>query len=386
MEKAMPWNTTTTLELRHELVSLAQHEGANIRKLCERFGVSPKTAYKWLDRYAQGRFQALADQSRRPHTSPNKSSSSQEQAILSLRAEHPAWGGRKLARRLTDLAHKQVPAPSTITEILRRHDQLGAPEGEGRQRRYQRFEHEAPNQLWQIDFKSPVVTPKGTCHPLTMLDDHSRYNLILQACHRQGVTEVQPILADTFRRYGLPVRINGDNGAPWGTPREPRHGISRLSVWLIRLGIRISHSRPYHPQTNGKDERFHRSLDCEVLRNVSFANPALLQRALTHWRNCYNHERPHEALGMDTPASHYVPSARAYPETLPPIEYGPNDLVVKVNWNGELRALGRSWKVSNALIGLPVAVRPSPHKSDGLYDLYFCHQKIGRLDLRQDKK
>jgi transposase InsO family protein len=373
------------VDLRREFVTLARRDEANIRQLCQRFGISPKTGYKWLDRFDQGGLEALVDQSRRPHSSPHRTDPAQEQAVLALRAEHPAWGGRKLARRLSDLKRVEVPVPSTITEILRRHDRLGSPDGEGCQRRYRRFEHEAPNQLWQIDFKSPVSTPGGICHPLTVLDDHSRYNLVLHACRRQGAKEVQPVLADAFRRYGLPVRINGDNGAPWGAPREPAHGLSKLSVWLIRIGIRISHSRPYHPQTNGKDERFHRSLDCEVLNGAGFANQEKLQQALSHWRACYNHERPHEALGMDTPATHYMPSSRAYPETLPPIEYGPDDHVVRINWNGGLRAFGCRWKVSNALVGLDVALRPSPRAQEGLYDIYFCHQRIGKLDLRQGK-
>jgi len=196
-----------------------------------------------------------------------------------------------------------MPVPSTVTEILRRHDRLGIPEGEGCQKRYHRFEREAPNQLWQIDFKSPIITPRGPCHTLTVLDDHLRYNLILHACQKQGATDVQPVLIEAFRRYGLPVQINGDNGAPWGSPREHTHGLSKLTVWLIRLGIRISHSRPYHPQTNGKDERFHRSLDCEVLNGVSFADHERLLLALNDWRQCYNCERPHEALGMATPST-----------------------------------------------------------------------------------
>lgn len=381
MEDTMPWNEASTVDLRREFVTLARRDEASIRRLCQRFGISTKTGYKWLERFAQGGLEALADRSRRPHSSPRRAGAAQEQAVLALRAEHPAWGGRKLARRLTDLQMVEVPAPSTITEILRRHDRLGTPDGEGRQRRYHRFEHEAPNQLWQIDFKSPVSTPGGVCHPLTVLDDHSRYNLILHACRRQGMKEVQPVLAEAFRRYGLPVRINGDNGAPWGAPREPAHGLSKLSVWLIRLGIRVSHSRPYHPQTNGKDERFHRSLDCEVLSGAGFADQEKLQCALSSWRQCYNHERPHEALGMDTPAAHYTPSLRAYPETLPSIEYGPDDTVARVTWNGELRAFGHRCKVSNALIGLDVALRPTTQK-EGVYDIYFCHQRIGRLDLR----
>lgn len=361
----MPWNEVSAIDLRREFVSLAGNEGANIRMLCQRFDISAKTGYKWLERFAQGGSEALADRSRRPHTSPRRTEVDLEQAVLKLRNKHPAWGGRKLARRLSD---------------------LGMPNGEGTQRRYHRFEHEAPNQLWQIDFKSPVQTPRGVCHTLTVLDDHSRYNLILHACKRPGMKEVQPALIDAFRRYGLPIRINGDNGSPWGSPREHTHGISKLSAWLIRIGIRISHSRPYHPQTNGKDERFHRSLDREVLDVMGFADRTHLQTELDRWRRCYNHERPHEALAMAVPATRYKPSPRAYPEKLPAIEYGPGDTVVRVTWNGEYRAFGRRGKAPHALVGLDIALRPAALGKDGVYDLYFCHHRFGKFDLRKPVK
>lgn len=382
----MPWNEVSAVDLRREFVALAGNEEANIRLLCQRFGISAKTAYKWLGRFAQGGADALGDRSRRPHSSPRRTEPELEQAVLTLRDKHPAWGGRKLSRRLSDLGRVEVPAPSTVTEILRRHERLGTPDGEGTQRRYHRFEHEAPNQLWQIDFKSPIQTPRGVCHTLTVLDDHSRYNLVLHACRKPGTPEVQPALIDAFRRYGLPIRINGDNGSPWGSPREHTHGISKLTVWLIRLGIRISHSRPYHPQTNGKDERFHRSLDREVLDIQGFADRAQLQMALDRWRRCYNHERPHESLAMAVPASRYKPSPRAYPEKLPAIEYGPDDTVVRVTWNGEYRAFGRRGKAPHGLVGLDIALRPASQDKEGIYDLFFCHHRFGKLDLRKAEK
>ncbi len=382
----MPWNEVSAVDLRREFVSLARNEGVNIRQLCQRFGISAKTGYKWLERFAQGGAESLADRSRRPHVSPHKTETELEQAVVTLRGKHPAWGGRKLARRLLDLGMVEVPSPSTVTEILRRHECLGVPGGEGTQRRYHRFEHEAPNQLWQIDFKSPVRTPRGTCHPLTVLDDHSRYNLVLHVCRKPGMKEVQPALIEAFRRYGLPIRINGDNGSPWGSPREHTHGLSKLSVWLIRLGIRVSHSRPYHPQTNGKDERFHRSLDREVLDVKGFADHLHLQTELDQWRRCYNHERPHEALALAVPATRYQPSPLVYPEKLPAIKYAPGDTVVRVKWNGEYWAFGRRGKVSNALTGLDIALRPTSQNTEGVYDLFFCHQRFGKLDLRKSEK
>lgn len=205
--------------------------------------------------------------------------------------------------------------------------------------------------------------------------------MALRACARQEGGGVQAQLTQVFRTYGLPVRMNCDNGAPWGSPREPGQ-VSTLALWLIRLGIRVSFSRPYHPQTNGKEERFHRSLKAEVLNGRSFADLPEAQGAFDRWREVYNHQRPHQAIGMCTPASRYRMSARRYPETLPPIAYGPADTVVTVQWLGELKFQGRRFKVSAALRGLPVAIRPVDTK-DGCYGVYFMHHKLREIDLRE---
>ena len=368
------------MSLREEFVELARHDGANRRELCRRFGISPQTGYKWLARFAEHGKAALCDLSRRPNATPARTDASLEQAVVRLRSEHPAWGGRKIARRLADLGVSTL-APSTVTAILHRHGLVSAPASEAATA-WQRFEHDAPNALWQIDFKGPVSTPQGPCHPLTLLDDHSRFNLALRACARQTHETVRAQLIEVFRRYGLPVRINADNGSPWGSPSEPGQ-TSALALWLIRLGIRVSFSRPYHPQTNGKDERFHRSLKAEVLNGRSFAGLSEAQHAFDRWRAVYNHQRPHQALGLLTPDRRYQVSARSYPEVLPEIAYGPDDTVVTVKWLGELRFHGRRFKLANGLRGLPVAVRPHP-TTDGLFDVYFMHHKLREIDLRTE--
>jgi transposase InsO family protein len=201
-----------------------------------------------------------------------------EAEVVALRKQHPAWGGRKLSKRLKNLGHADAPAPSTVTDILHRHGLINAG-ASAHATAWKRFEHAQPNSLWQIDFKGYFPTPAGLCHPLTVIDDHSRYNVILAACARTDSKSITPILTAAFRRYGLPVRINGDNGAPWGSSREREHGLTPLTVWLTRLGIRVSHSAPAHPQTNGKDERFHRSLKAEVLNGRSFNDLAQAQHA-----------------------------------------------------------------------------------------------------------
>lgn len=374
----MPWQARNTMSRRRKFVELATQEGANRRMLCGRFGVSPKTAYKWLARFEQDGAAGLHERSRRPHDVPARTAVEIEAAVRGLRAQHPAWGGRKIARRLFDL-DGTVIAPSTVTAILHRHGLIteAASVAAGT---WQRFEHAEPNQLWQLDFKGYFDTLAARGHPLTALDDHSRFNLVLAACARTDWRTVQPCLIEAFRRYGLPVRINADHGAPWGAPSAPYHGLSRLSVWLIRLGIRVRHSRVRHPQTNGKEERFHRTLKTEVLNGRGFADLGDVPRDFDRWRTVYNCERPHEALARATPASRYRPSPRPYPEQLPPIEYGPDDTVYRVPVDGWLRLQGRRLKVSNALTGLPIAVRP--RSEDGRFDLYFCHQRFKQVDLR----
>lgn len=369
------------MDTKREFVALALQEGVNRRELCRRFGISPKTGYTLLRRHAEEGAVALQSRSRRPLHSPGRTVDAAVQAVLQARRAHPAWGGRKIARWLKDRGHERVPAASTITAILRRHGLLEV--GLSAQNaHWQRFEHAQPNALWQIDFKGHFDTAQARCHALTLLDDHSRFNLLLQACADVATHSVQPLLERAMRRYGLPVRINADNGAPWGSPSQAAHGLSELSVWLIRIGVRVSHSRPYHPQTNGKLERFHRSLEHEVLAGRSFLDLPHAQGAMSHWRAIYNHERPHEALQLATPASRYAVSVRRFPDRLPTIEYAPDDEVQTVKWDGKVVWRGRRLKVSNALHRLPIAFRPDPC-NDGAFDVYFCHHRFMHVDLNK---
>jgi transposase InsO family protein len=368
----MPWLESTPMSQRREFVQLAQQRALSVAELCRRFGISRKTGYKWLNRAGD-----LREHSRRPQHSPTRTDARMEAQVVALRRKHPAWGGRKITRRLQDLGFADVPHPSTMTHILHRND-LIRERVSGGGARYQRFEHDRPNALWQMDFKGDFALDQRRCYPLTVIDDHARYNLVLHACSGQNRHQVQPVLVDAFRRYGLPERINTDNGQPWGSP-SATHGLSQLSVWWIRLGIRVSFSAPAHPQTNGKDERFHRTLKAEVLAGRQFHDLMHAQAAFDTWRPIYNHERPHDALGLAVPASRYRPSQRAYPERLPPIEYASADHVATVGWGGQVKFQRRRWKVSNALKDQPIAFRPTG--VDGQYDIYFCHQRIMTIDL-----
>lgn len=374
----MPWQELSTMSLRREFVLLAMQSRANRRELCRRFGISPKTAYKWLHRYERGGLSALADASRRPQRSPRRTAEELEQAIVRLRQAHPAWGARKLRKRLEQLGEQQLPAASTVHAIVQRHGCVD-PECSVQHRPWVRFEHTAPNALWQMDFKGHFALREGRCHPLTVLDDHSRFNLCLRACGNERGATVQGELTRTFRRYGLPLRVLMDNGPPWGD--EAGSPYTPLTVWLMHVGVTVSHTRVRHPQTLGKDERFHRTLKAEVLAAAEFTDLSHAQRRFDRWREIYNFERPHEAIQMNTPASRYRPSARPFPETLPPIEYDPADTVRRVQSNGWLSYRGRMLHISQAFRGYPVALRAHP-EHDGLLEVFFRHHRIAQLDLR----
>ena len=373
----MPWQEVSTVSLRQEFVMLASVEGANVRALCRRYTISPKTGYKWLARYRRQGRAALTDRSRRPHRSPTRTAPALERAVLAVRAAHPVWGARKLRAVLQAAGHPALPSPSTVTAILRRHGQL-PPAAATPPRAWQRFEHDAPNRLWQMDFKGHFALLAGRCHPLTVLDDHSRFAVGLQACGDQTGQTVQARLTACLRRYGLPEAILVDNGPPWGS--DAAHPHTPLTAWLLRLGVRVVHTRPYHPQTQGKDERFHRTLKAEVLGTRVLRDLAQCQREFDRWRDVYNLERPHDALGLAVPASRYRASPLAFPEILPPIEYGPGALVRKVAERGEISYRNQPFRVGKAFCGYPVALRPT--LVDGVLDVFFCHQKVAQINLR----
>ncbi len=376
----MPWNEVNTVDLRREFVILSQQNSCSFSELCTRYNISRKTGYKWLERYHKDGLNGLEDRSRRPLHQPAKTSSAIETIILECRDKYPDWGGRKLKKVLERQGYRNIPSPSTITAILRRHDYLQ--KGSTIQKPFIRFEHPHPNDLWQMDFKGHFGIPRGRCHPLTVLDDHSRYSLCLKACENEQTKTVKDALTQVFTRYGVPRRMTMDNGSPWGSSGNSR--FTQLTVWLIDQGIKTSHSRPYHPQTQGKDERFHRTMKTELLGRKQFDNLSQCQSGFDAWRTQYNTIRPHESLDMDTPSMHYEPSSRVYRQFEQPYEYGVNDHVRKVGINLKAYLKGYVIFVGEAFTGRYVAFRPT--LEDGLYDLYYCHQQIGKIDLNKMKK
>lgn len=362
-------------EVREELCRLASQEGANWRELCRRYKVQPRILYKWLERYRREGAGGLSDRSRRPQRSPCRTGPEMEAAVLEVRRENPVWGGRKIA---VTLERRGIvpPSPSTITEILRRNAVALVAPG---QKAWKRFEHAEPNVLWQMDFKGDVAMDRGRLHPLTVVDDHSRYSVGLQAADNQRHGTVQDAVQAAFERYGLPLFMLTDNGSPWGDSGE--RSLTRLGVWLIEHDVAPLHSAPYHPQSHGKNERFNRTLKAELLNGRIFDDLLDAQRAFDAWRHRYNHHRPHDALNLAVPADRYRSSPRSFSTKVEPFEYGPDDILRRVDGAAWLSFGGRRMKASKALIGKQVAIRPT--ERDGIFDLVFRHVIVKSIDFHK---
>lgn len=371
----MVWREVSVVDQRREFVMLASLTGANISSLCERFGISRQTGHVWLRRFAAGEA-TFEDRSRRPLRSPHRLSVELEAKILAVRDAHPAWGARKIAAVLRR-AGVVPPATSTVHAVLSRHGRV-APESSGRA--YGAFERDAPNALWQMDFKGRVRLGCGAwLHPLTIIDDHSRFAVGLAACVNQQTQTVQAQLEQALRHHGLPEAIYVDNGSPWGGGQPGQW--TPLRLWLLKLGIVTIHSKPYHPQGRGKNERFHRSLAAEVLTLAPLSGFDDAQAAFDRWRHIYNRERPHQALGFVTPAERYKPSFRSFPKTLPMPQYEAAEIVRRVGTTKAYVSFrNRLWKVPEAFAGELLAIRP--RLPDGHFAICFGAHEIATINLK----
>lgn len=375
----MPWREESAMSQREDFVRLAMEEGSNISEICRSAGISRKTGYKWLKRFNSGDPAWFADHSRRPHGSPRRTDGELEQLVLEVHARYPSWGGRKIRRRLEMDGVCPVPAASTVTEVLRRHGLIN-PEESRKRGPMRRFERDDPNELWQMDFKGGIATSHGTCHPLTIIDDHSRFAICVAACGDEREETVRPLLIKSFRDYGLPERMLMDNGSCWGCG-ESRY--TKLGAWLLRLDVSISHPRCYHPQTQGKNERFNRTLLEEAIKGRKFRGRDECQQAFDHFLEVYNYERPHEAIGMMPPATRYRKSRRPFPEKLAPISYDSHYHVRRVGPAGYISYGKDRYQVGRAFTGNPVALRPT--KEDGVLEVFFSRHRVARIDLRTKK-
>jgi transposase InsO family protein len=347
----MPWLETDVRDQRIEFVKGVREPGAKMARVCRAFRISRKTGYKWLGRDAAGHsVAALADRSRRPFRSPQRTADVVTDRVIALRAEY-GWGGDKLGPLLD--AEGVAIAPRTIDRIIQREgltrpDAAPAPA-------LGRFERSAPNELWQMDAKGHYpLHPRGQCHPLSILDDHSRYAVGLVALPRLDTVGVRTALIRCFERYGVPTAMLMDHGVPWWNAANAS-GLTTLSVFLLNQDIRLLFGRVRHPQTQGKVERFHRTLG-ERLR--WWGVPTHLRgftRAFATFRDEYNEVRPHEALQMRPPASRFAPSGRAYASTPRRWEYPDGSDIRRVNANGAISYGVHRFFISEALAGEEVA-------------------------------
>lgn len=374
----MPWKEQTLMSQREAFIERLQANEMSLSSLCREFGISRPTGYKWKRRFDTDSSCSFKDHSRRPHNQPTKTSESIEQLVLSIRAQHTTWGGKKILRHLENQGFTEMPSSKTINRILKRYGRITEEES-AKHKPWKRFEHEHPNDLWQMDFKGEFKLENGDwCYPLTVLDDHSRYLLLLDSCSNQRRETVQSALIKLFKEHGLPKRMTMDNGPPWGYSRAQQH--TQLCAWLMRLGIQVSHSRPGHPQTQGKLERLHRTLKAELLSRYSFEDISEAQSGFDYWKGIYNEVRPHDALNLDVPSEHYRSSTKAYPDKLPDIVYDDNSLVRKVQKDGMISYQGKQYLIGTPFYSYPIKLEPNEEDSN-LMNIYFCKQKILILDL-----
>jgi transposase InsO family protein len=365
----MAWGSVDVEEQRMRFVIAASRKQRPLQQLCQEFEISRPTGYQWLRRYQAGGYQAVVEKSRRPHHSPGRTAKKIEERVVELRRQRPDWGARKLGWLLSQ---EGIDLPViTIHRILLRYDLVLAQDRHPAA--VQRFEREAPNELWQMDFKSPVgwEAPVG---PLSVLDDHSRYAVRLHGTWSTKAEPVQEQMEEAFQECGVPEAMLMDHGTPWWNMKAIT-GATWLTLWLMKQGIRLYFSGYRHPQTQGKVERFHGAM-AAALKRRGYPRPEHRQSWLDQFRYEYNHVRPHEALGMKTPASLWRKSQRGYDPNPPRWEYEPGSEVMKVAAEGHLRIDGRRWEISRALAGEWVQLVRLEEK----ILVYYCRSLVRELD------
>ncbi len=374
----MPWKDTRVLDERVSFIAAYNDGERSLSELCRRFRVSRKTGRKWIQRYRESGPEGLCDRSRAPRHHPNATPADVASMVIRAKLDHPTWGPRKLMPWLK-LHHPEVelPAPSTAGGILRRHDLVRPRKRVRRTDPWTRpFEAcAAPNETWCIDFKGWFRTQDGKrCDPLTISDACSRQLLCCKGLESQKGQAVRTEMERVFGEYGLPATIRSDNGTPFAS--TALGGLSRLSVWWIKLGIVPERIAPGHPEQNGRHERMHRTLKAEAITPPK-ANIRAQQKAFDRFRWEYNQERPHEALGQNPPASLYWPSEYSYPSRIKDVEYGSDMIVRRVRTNGEIKWKGELVYLSEALVGEPVGLAP---ESDRHCAVYFGPIKLCLID------
>lgn len=379
----MPWKETCAVKQRLEFIREVLRGDMGKAELCRRYGISRPTGDKWLERFVEHGTDGLNDLPSSPRNHPNQVADELVEMLLALRREHMTWGPKKLKAYL-ERRHSAMkwPWPSTIGELLRHHGLAVSRHWRHRTPPYtQPFAGcGQPNRTWCVDFKGQFHTGNGrVCYPLTITDAFSRYLLRCQGMPRPCTTPTGSIMESAFREYGLPVAIRSDNGSPFAS--NAIGGLSRLSMWWLKLGIVPERIKPGHPEQNGRHERMHLTLKQET---ASPPRPSLRsqQQRFDAFRQEYNEQRPHESLEQRTPADAYQGSPRRYPSRVPEPEYGENAVVRSVRSSGEIKWQGQRMYLGEVLAGENVGLEPI---MEGGWLVYFYKMPLGVLDDRRRK-
>ena len=370
----MPWKGKTMEEYREEFVKRVISKEKSKSELCREYSISRPTGDKWIKRYLSG--ETMENQSKAPFRTPNKTPMEIENEIVELRRKHPAIGAKKL-KRMIENKGQPAPAYSTINAILHRNGLISKEASEAALP-YKRFEKETPNDMWQCDFKGHfAMKDKTRCHPLTVIDDNSRYCLGIEAKKDEKYIGVQLSLIRIFEEYGMPETFLCDNGPPWGTSQSA--GYTHFEVWLMELGILTKHGRIRHPQTQGKEERFNGSLKRELLKHKEIKDIFHAQSEFDEYRHFYNHERPHHALDLNVPNQKYRKSERKYHPKIEDWEYGNEFITRKLKNSGYMTFNGQGFFLSEAFGEKRVGIRESS-KEKGVFRVHFRQFCIASID------
>ena len=384
----MPWKETTTMEQKVEFICEWRTQKYSITELCKAFNISRPTAYKLINRFQNEGLEGLVEQSRTPRAHPNKTSAAIEEKIIQIKGKYARWGAKKIRRLLfNECCQEDVPSVVTVHKILKQH---GFVKPQKRVRRvkpvFPIFDPQECNEVWSADYKGKfLMGNKIYCHPLTIADSRSRFLFTAKGHYKENLKAVKTEFTQVFRQNGIPKQIHTDNGSPFGSVASIQR-FTQLSYWFIDLGITPVFSDPAHPEQNGRHERMHRDLKASCAKPSAYDLKAQ-QRRLNHFVKEYNHVRPHEALGMETPASAHSFSTRPFPEKILDYDYDSDMKVLKVTQNGAMRWRSYYWVyLTAALKGKYVGVLDM---GNGIWRVFYRSVFLGYFDeknLRDKQK
>jgi transposase InsO family protein len=372
----MPWKETTTMEQKIEFICEWRTGKYTITELCKSFEISRPTAYKLIDRFERQGYEGLRELSRTPGKHPNETKKEIIEGILRLKTKYPRWGAKKIRKLLfNEFTKDEIPSVVTIHNILKRNG-LVSPQKRCRRVKsvYPIFNPKECNEVWSADYKGKfLMGNKVYCHPLTIADSKSRFLFAAKGHYHENLRSAKVEFSRVFRIFGMPKQIHTDNGSPFGSVRAIQR-FTRLSYWFIELGILPVFSDPAHPEQNGRHERMHRDLKASCAKPSAYDLRAQ-QRRLNHFVKEYNYERPHEALGMETPGSVHSFSSRPFPEKIPSFDYESNFRVLKVTQNGAIRWRLYYWVyLTAALKGKFVGIE---ELGNGIWKVFYRNVFLG---------